>query len=412
MTSTETALEPQKPALDPKEIEMMRQNLLRKIGVARTRLLCDYPFFGSLVMRLTILASDDEKTPTASIDPTGLLRFGLTFGNQLSEAELAGVLCHEVLHAALFYWARKGPRNVILRTKSGGEISAWNVAHDYAINLIIEEATKNQRKPWVALPPNCLLDKKYTGWTAEDIYEDILKNTPEMDAQADVDEGSNSDPVQEDSWRRAILQAAQSQTSRGMSLPDALKILVEDIAKPKVDWRDQLSQWAGDNIGLPDYSYRRPSRREEAAGEILAAQIESDAPEVIVLWDTSGSMSGRENSVLGEVIGILECSKAPIRVILCDAMVRGDLTDTRDVAEIAASVVGGGGSDFCPAFTLIENTNTNGSAVIIAITDGEIGVPAVMPFVQAVLWVIPEKGPDPTGGKWGSVVRIPLQDLK
>jgi predicted metal-dependent peptidase len=74
---------------------------------------------------------------------------------------------------------------------------------------------------------------------------------------------------------------------------------------------------------------------------------------------------------------------------------------------MAGQIKGGGGSDFTPAFDLLEEEQYEG--VVVAFTDGAIGVPPCQPhLIKAVLWVIDPKkhDHDPTGGRWGDVLRM------
>lgn len=389
------------------------QQSTRRLCSCRIRLLSEYPFFGHLAMRLNLVVEDDAKVPTACVSPNGKLSIGASFMESLTDAQLVGVLCHEILHIILFYWKRMGGRTAFLYNTVGEDadkkkivkkIPAWNVAHDYAINLIIQEMAAKSKRPWIDLPKHALLDQKYKDMAAEAIYDDIMANTPDLDwDNVFWDVSDEGDEVPEDGWKRAILQAAQAHRMRGMELSDAIQKVVSATTTPSMSWQDRLAQWVGDTIGRPDHSYRRPSRRAESSGEILSTCVSQNMPEVIVLWDTSGSMNGHEDAILAEVLGILESTSAPIRVLTCDTEVHGDVK-SRDVSDIIDHVKGGGGSDFNPAFArACQNAAPN--TVIVALTDGEISVPAYHPPVQAVLWVLTKNGVDPTGGKWGHVIQ-------
>lgn len=403
-TTTATTSPATPPRLDPAVEQAARVRIQR----CRIRLLAGMPFFGSLAMRLTFRFSfRDPRVPTACVYPRGLIVIDLDFMASLSDAELLGLLCHELLHVAFGCWVRQGPRTARLITTDGCTISAWNVAHDYAINPTIAELSPNY--PWIVLPPGGLLDLKYKGRSAEDIYDDVVKNAKVINAPGwgeDLGEGDNADVTREDAegWRTAVFQAAQTHIGSGRALPEGIEGLLAQLRAPKVDWRNQIAQWVGDAVGRVDYSYRRPARRAEAVGEILCGVDSSGLPAVIVLWDVSGSMNELEALVFGEVAGILEATKAPIRVIFCDTEIQADIAGTRDAAQIAASVVRGGGSDFMPAFRLIEGLRP--APVVIAITDGYILVPAEMPSVQAVLWTLLPGGVDPTRGAWGHVIHV------
>ena len=76
-----------------------------------------------------------------------------------SDQELVGLFAHEVMHPAMQHHTRRGDRDPGL----------WNEAADYAINPILAEAG-------FVLPGTPLLNPKYRGMTAEQIYE-VLKDS-------------------------------------------------------------------------------------------------------------------------------------------------------------------------------------------------------------------------------------------
>ena len=89
----------------------------------------------------------------------------------------------------------------------------------------------------------------------------------------------------------------------------------------------------------------------------------------------------------------------------CDTQVHSDVDNIEDALEVIPHIKGGGGSDFCPAFKRLEEESYTG--VVVSFTDGYIDVPNLKPLtIKAVLWVLDEGDSDPTGGKWGEVLRV------
>jgi Uncharacterized protein conserved in bacteria len=111
-------------------------------------------------------------------------------------------------------------------------------------------------------------------------------------------------------------------------------------------------------------------------------------------------MDGREGQIVSEMLGICEDLGLELRVICCDCEVQSD----RIVSSVSDLVYqGGGGSDFRPAFALLEEQAFDG--VIVAFTDGDIPVPQHPPVHAAgVLWGIWDVDSAPAA--WGGVVRI------
>ncbi len=98
-----------------------------RIQKARTALLLDHPFFGSLLFRLKGL--ERRSIQTMATDGVSLF-YNPEFVETLCQSELAGVLAHEVMHPALQHHIRRGDRS----------LKRWNMACDYAINPLLIDA--------------------------------------------------------------------------------------------------------------------------------------------------------------------------------------------------------------------------------------------------------------------------------
>src|SRR5215472_1788128 len=114
-----------------------------RILKARTTLLLDHPFFGTLLFRLG--ARPCSSIETMATDGRSLF-YNPEFVDTLNAAELAGVLAHEVLHPALQHHTRRGDRDQ----------PRWNIACDYAINPILIDAG-------LTLPKDVLIDNRFRG---------------------------------------------------------------------------------------------------------------------------------------------------------------------------------------------------------------------------------------------------------
>ncbi|HTF64932.1 MAG TPA: hypothetical protein VK638_19820 [Edaphobacter sp.] len=126
-----------------------------RIQKARTTLLLDHPFFGTLLFRLGAQAR--SSIATMATDGVSLC-FNPQFVETLSAAEIAGTLAHEVMHPALQHHTRRSGRNP----------RRWNMACDYAINPMLVDAG-------LTLPKDVLLDNRFRGMSAERIYNLLEK---------------------------------------------------------------------------------------------------------------------------------------------------------------------------------------------------------------------------------------------
>lgn len=396
-----------------------------RVSLVRARLLEWVPFFGHLALKLRVIVSN--VVPTAAITPDAKMFVNPRFAKDLTDLELAGLICHEVMHPAFMCFERRETRDMKL----------WNIAHDYAINWIINDMGSRTKEPVLKLPAGGLLSDEYAvkddkgniiGYmSAEEIYDQLLQEgggePGEDDQEGEPGQGGNigsdlrpdladnKDPSdvekkrRESFWKVAVLEAAQvNESSRNRGhLPGNLLKLVQEIAEPRVDWPIVLGRWVGENGKRSDYTYTRPSRRSEAAGAILPSLKKHGVADVIVLWDTSGSMNGREKEIMSEVIGICNDLCMSLRVICCDTDVASDTDGVTDWEDIKDEIKGGGGSDFTPAFDVVTEEGWDG--VVVAFTDGMIGVPNLAPdCIRGVLWVMQEGERPPAS--WGDCLFI------
>ena len=74
-----------------------------------------------------------------------------------------------------------------------------------------------------------------------------------------------------------------------------------------------------------------------------------------------------------------------------------------DAMDLIPHIKGGGGSDFTPAFSLLEQESD--TSVVLAFTDGYIGVPSVKPeHLQDVMWILIDSQQRPAS--WGRAISI------
>lgn len=377
--------------------------LQARLSRLRTDLIRQVPFFGHLLFSAELRVTfDRDDVPTAAVTRDGTITVNHAFARTLSDAELAGVLVHEVMHVAYLWWDRRGERDPHL----------WNIAHDHAINLLILEMAGDE----VRLPKGRLANPTFRGCSAEEIYDHLALAQQLQPIQAqrwaadDLRETLDGDPPTdgrdlERVWQDRLRQALRKQIElRGLgSLPDGLRRLHWDLREPKVSWQDVLARWVGTHARVANFTYSRPSRRSESIGEILPSLRPYGLDEVTVLWDASGSMLGREREIMDEVIGLCQEHRMRVRCIGCDDDVRWDARDVETTDDIPFRY--GGGSDFRPAFDRLEAEGHTG--VVVAFTDGAILVPDTQPpTLQGVLWIVKEGEQNPTGGRWGELVQV------
>ena len=192
-------------------------------------------------------------------------------------------------------------------------------------------------------------------------------------------------------------------------MPAGLLRWAEQTLQPAVDWRRvlaaELRRAVADTAGAVDYSYRRPARRASVAAPVVLPALRRPVPEVAVVCDTSGSMTGELlAAALAEVEGLLRSLglARQLRVLACDTAVgpARRVTSARQV-----ELVGGGGTDMGAGIAAAAALRPR-PAVTVVLTDGFTPWPARPP--RGIRVVVALLGDDaPAAPDWARAVRVP-----
>ena len=157
---------PEPPKSSPSDLTLLKARLFR----ARASLVEASPFLGSLVLKVPLLITEDPRVSTACVVGRGICYFGRGFLEALDQPSLRSVLLHETLHLALDAFPRCGSRTPL----------RWNIAHDFAINQLIDESEFGS--DFLSLPEafTPLLDSRFKGQPAEEIYEALPEDLGEL----------------------------------------------------------------------------------------------------------------------------------------------------------------------------------------------------------------------------------------
>jgi predicted metal-dependent peptidase len=350
--------------------------------------------------------------------------FNPAYLDSLSDLEVRGVVAHEVLHVANGHCWRQGARDP----------DRWNDACDYAINPIVVSAG-------MVLPNGALIDPRYTGKSAEEIYglltqeakqkqqqqpqpqpQSPPQSPPQPDPQGQQqpsrpDQPSQSNgtqgrpqapqsgpqpssnpgsfgevrpykgpdqPVKEAEWKVAVTQAAKAAAMRG-KLPGDLQAMAGAAVRPIVDWRAVLHRFAQQS-SPSDYSFAMPNRRYLHLGFYLPALHTPAIGDAVFVRDSSGSVFDETQAQFdAEILAVFHSLK-PSRLIVmdCDTRVtqvqifeRGDLPDIKPLR-------GGGGTAFVDPFNRVAQDGMT-PAFLVYLTDMDGRFPAVAPHYP-VLW--------------------------
>jgi predicted metal-dependent peptidase len=128
--------------------------------------------------------------------------------------------------------------------------------------------------------------------------------------------------ITEAMWAVLVHQVAKDvqehQRTRGAGLGGLGVWAVEQLAPPRIRWQDELSrlvrngyQWVKGQI---EQSFARPSRRSE---DIILPGWVKPVPRLLIIVDSSGSMTGLYDELFAELGGILQsigCGEVPVLV--------------------------------------------------------------------------------------------------
>jgi predicted metal-dependent peptidase len=344
-----------------------------RIQKARTALLLDHPFFGSLLFRLK--GRECRSIPTMATDGVSLY-YNPEFVDTLNSATLAGVLAHEVMHPALHHHVRRSGRNP----------RRWNEACDHAINPLLLNAG-------LSLPEGVLVDSRFREMSAEQIYNRLENEAEQRSGDEDgansstgcetADEpprgsesGGPSAPVTEGGigqvldaplpdeetpgieeqareWSVAVNQAVTLAKQAGKA-PAGIGRTLEGVAEASVDWREMLRRLWSETTPA-DYSWIRPNRRHIWAGIYLPGVIREGVGEIAIAVDCSGSVNARQLRLFeAEVRSILEGQRPQrVYVLYFDAMVQK--VETYESGQrVDLNPAGGGGTEFGPCFDWLD----------------------------------------------------------
>jgi len=194
-----------------------------------------------------------------------------------------------------------------------------------------------------------------------------------------------------------IAHDIEQQVANRTAVPGGWRRWAQQQLHPTIDWRATLRATIRQGLrvgtGQVDYSYRRPSRRPAPDGVILPTMV-APKPEIAVVVDTSGSVSGQQlNTIMTELIGIIQhANLRQIRVICCDVVAHPPQTIRAGHMPL---FTGGGGTDIRAGITAASKLKPQ-PTLIIVLTDGETPWPDRRPPIPVIIGVIQTPRRDPT----------------
>lgn len=411
--------------------ESERESFRKRLDTVLFSFAHNFPFWGVLSERCRYsLTKNPFLCKTACVDPTGHIIFNYDFVQDLPDKQLLFLTAHEISHFVFEHFPRMCSR----------EHRQWNVATDYAINLLLHYQFNNM---------NYVIDKVKIVWddswkssdasqhrfadlTAEAIYqelnndkdnpylqkgdmiEDIIsyifgegeensteirdRRIPLPNKEGKTSEQQNQD--MKDYLRKALTEAFTIAKSQRM-MPQNFERAIIKLLKPKIDWVSALRQkmrFGVSRMEKRDYTWFRPNKRFTSAGFVLPSYTGPESPKICYAVDTSGSMSEEDlTKAMTELNEIRKRFNAKVYFCDCDASVHSGrwIMPNEDLPQIS----GGGGTDFRPVFDhLIERKIRPDYCVFFTDGFGEFGDDPKLD----VLWVLTENSVNPP---FGQVIR-------
>lgn len=156
----------------------------------------------------------------------------------------------------------------------------------------------------------------------------------------------------------------------------------DKLKPPTVNWRRELrsamSHSVAEVLGVDDFSYLRPNRRQAVYGKVIMPCMVSRRPKVAIAVDTSVSIRQHELvQAVSEVLGVARALGEQPYVVTCDAEVK-KVARTASPDKLIQMMIGGGGTDMRVAIAKCLDL-IRGSGVLVVITDCETPWPDSIP---------------------------------
>jgi predicted metal-dependent peptidase len=396
--------------MDPKLDREVREMLV----TARVGLLLRASFFGNLATRLK-LVNADEWCATAATDGRHFY-YNTRFIKMLKPKEIEFLFGHEVLHCVYDHFGRRGDRDPQL----------FNIANDFAVNADLK---KHRVGEFITSVP-CLYDPKYENKSSEEIYDILYENAEKINISdlldrildehldGDGDSSGNGDGDEKDGKGRPKLSGeerakirdeikeamlAAAQASDAGNIPAGVKRMIQDLTDPKMNWRELLRMQLESTI-KSDYTWMKASRRGWHMDAVMPGMKNTDAIDIAVAIDMSGSISDKQGrDFLSEVKGIMESFDSyRIHLFTFDTECYNPQEYTSDNLEDITDydLQGGGGTDFDAIFNHLKENEIEPKRLVV-FTDGyPFGSWGDENYCDTVWIIHGDKNPDPPFGVW------------
>lgn len=422
---------------------------------ARSDMVADEPFFGVLALRLTL---KDDPTCTALWSDGATLGYNPVYVDRITDVELRGLVaatvfkvvaghpwrqdsregvrwnkaCALVTHASVVQAGFRLPADAILDPEFDGKSAEFVYQQlppepEQPERPAQREQTPQQPDPsdeggevavGVANEGDDEGQQTAGAGAVEDDGGDCGAGSgapagagasdggPRPELLSEIRPAPEDTPQLEDEWK----QAAYDATFMQGDLPGGVLQTVDDIQKSRVDWRSATWSFFRAASGRGGRStLTRVNTRYAASGLLLPGRRKRQMKAMVVVRDTSMSMNQYLGLLNGELVDIIDSLKPEaVYVLDVDAAVqRVQTVLDADDTELVRDMVGGGGTDFRPAFQWVEGEDVE-VACLVYLTDLIGYFPDEAPHYP-VLWAVPEGSNGRREPPFGDMVELELE---
>lgn len=393
------------------------------------------PYFASGVQSLVPV--DVPGLETVGVTERSVLLVGPGVLEQWTAKEAGVVLLHEYLHVFLYHCTRAKALAACGRIPTAAHFRVWGIAADIQVNGYLSEAglvvPNLTTSHGVSAPQTWRRYGFKPDLSVEEYYDLLLQKLEPSDDGSEEDDDENENPIE---WGRCgsgsgnplpnepkpsatpgALPGTYDQDGRTegeqqmqrmqdageinkfSNVPLGLKRAADILVQPsKVSWQTLLATLlrtacaCAEGSGRETYSRRNRNQSgydmfgDETA---LFPGTKKHRAKVALVADTSGSMGKAEfQKIINEANAILRAVRGgKVTFIAADAEVHVN-TKVASVRDLAGKFVGGGGTDFRPAFrTLTSMPPSTRPDVVVYATDGYGEYPSAPPAGMKVIWL-------------------------
>lgn len=383
-----------------------------------TNMVIDDRFVHEILMMMR--KSPNRYIPTMGVRVEGstiLLVYNPEFVKKLTNAELRGVLTHEIYHVVFHHCTKRMPEDP-------KEHGLYNKAFDLAVNCLVpQDALRHlpQNDPYKPLMPKDfgfpeklsaeqylqLLKEKGDdgqgkGKNGKGTYggsqkgDDEEKDPGDQNGGFDDHSGWKESEIADAKIRNKVETLAADERVWGKT-PGGVRELILAAQKSQVKWTKYLRHYLGNLISCRSEStMKRPNKR---FGYPYPGQRRKHTDRKLVAIDTSGSIGDDELAqFLCEINKLAEIQ--PVDLVLFDDGIKGPVVPF-EKKKARFEFEGRGGTDFSEVMELASKRRYQS---LIMLTDGCAAAVNYPAHVRDVLWVLTGGGTPPVD--WGKIVKI------